>query len=454
VGRDADCDLERRGAEQWAAHAQDGTAALLTSIGAAARGANAAGHTNLMLAAKRGDGEAVAALLRAGAAPRAADASQRTALHYALEYGTRKRLNTCRKGWVGGHVRCVAALVAALQQGGAGAPAADGDGGGGGGGGGGEGEGEGEPHTLAEVLQLRSVKGGEGWTPVQLAALHNNHLELGELLRLLRAGGTASGGAGSAAGGGTAAAAAAVNGAVRGGSGDTALTIAARNGYKEVTVQLLEAGAAVGARSSNGMTPLHWCARGHKAGDGGAAHTAAVAYLLSFGADVEATAGASGVTPLLVACQARNADAVRVLVHHGAGVNARTVPQGLSPLMLAVSQSDAGSVAALLAAGADAEARNPPEQGGFNALDIARDAAHKAAEGSAEVLRTLEQHVAAGGSRAAGVGVSVGGDGGAPSSLNAALPAVSASVCAVVLLLLAMRHCRHRRSGGGKARSQ
>ena len=451
MGRDADCDLERRGAEQWAAHAQDGTAALLASIGAAARGANDAGHTNLMLAAKRGDGEAVAALLRAGAAPRAADASRRTALHYALEYGTRKRLNTCRKGWVGGHVRCVAALVAALQQGDAGAaPAADGDGGGGAGGDGeGEGEGEGEPRTLAEVLQLRSVKGGEGWTPVQLAALHNNHLELGELLRLLRAaGGTASGSAGSA---GAAGAAAAVNGAVRGGSGDTALTIAARNGFKEVTVQLLEAGAAVGARSSNGMTALHWCARGHQAGDGGGAHTAAVAYLLSFSADVEATAGASGVTPLLAACQARNADAVRVLLHHGADVNARTLPQGLSPLMLAASESDAGSVAALLAAGADAEARNPPEQGGFNALDIARDAAHKAAEGSVEVLRALEQHVAAGGSRAE---AGVGGGGGAPSSLNAVLPAVSASVCAVVLLLLAMRHCRHRRSGGGKARSQ
>ena len=461
--RAADCAKESKGTEGWAAHAQDGTAALLAALQsgdggkgngegegggvdaalALATATNAAGHTNLMLSAKRGDGAAVEALLDAGANALAADGSRRTALHWALEYGTRKRINTCRKGWVGDHVRCVAALVRALAKAGVG-KTEEGEGVGGAAGvDGGDITADAAPATLVEVLRMRSLEdSGEGWTPVQLAARWNNHLELSELLKQLRALQQHSS-SGSRDEKTKDLLLAAVNGVVRGDSKNSALSIAASDGFKEVSVQLLEAGADVAAQSKNGMTPLHWCARGKRSR--GTEHTAIVAYLLSFGAALEARAGAAGMTPLLTACQERNSDTVRVLLHHGADVHARTKPEGLSPLMLAASQCNAASVKALLAAGADAGERVARAHGGFSTWDIVNDAVHNKKEGAAALSLVMKEHADTqrrGGRTAAGGG-----------SVLPSLDVVQLACLVVCAGLLAAALWHRKRGGANKARS-
>jgi len=93
-------------------------------------------------------------------------------------------------------------------------------------------------------------------------------------------------------------------------NGETALTIACRNGHKELVELLIKEGADINA---NGQ-PLHAAAwEGHKD---------IVELLLDSGADVDAIKGKNRWTPLHSACNRGNVEVAEVLIVNGADVNA------------------------------------------------------------------------------------------------------------------------------------
>lgn len=98
--------------------------------------------------------------------------------------------------------------------------------------------------------------------------------------------------------------------------GYTPLLVAARSGNEAVLLQFVEAGANVQARSSTGVTVLHFAA--------GAGLAAGVQALVDRGADVNAREFASGQTPLMFAAAGGRTDALRVLLGAGAEVDVAT----------------------------------------------------------------------------------------------------------------------------------
>lgn len=101
-----------------------------------------------------------------------------------------------------------------------------------------------------------------------------------------------------------------------GGDGWTPLHLAAFFGHKEVTEVLLENGADVHARSRNAMgnEPLHAAVAARK--------TEVVPVLLAHGADVNARQQ-GGFTPLHSAAQSGDVELARLLIANGAEVRAR-----------------------------------------------------------------------------------------------------------------------------------
>jgi ankyrin repeat protein len=89
-------------------------------------------------------------------------------------------------------------------------------------------------------------------------------------------------------------------------AGETALMMAALQGWLDWTRKMVERGASV---RRNGWTPLHYAATGPNA--------AVVAYLLDQGADVNARAP-NGNTPLMMAARFGTEDSVKLLVQRGA----------------------------------------------------------------------------------------------------------------------------------------
>jgi hypothetical protein len=125
-------------------------------------------------------------------------------------------------------------------------------------------------------------------------------------------------------------------------AGDTPLHVAAA-GYRVVLAQtLVSGGADFAARNRRGAQPLHYAADG---APGSArwdpeAQAATIAYLISAGADPDAT-DISGVAPIHRAVRTRCAAAVSALIEGGADVDRRN-RAGSTPIMLATLSTGKG----------------------------------------------------------------------------------------------------------------
>lgn len=126
---------------------------------------------------------------------------------------------------------------------------------------------------------------------------------------------------------------------------------------------LLNEGADVNARASNGTTALMGAAYGE--------YPRTAEYLLARGADVNAKS-ADGLTPLHYAAGAGNTVVVGILLKAGADPNGRSI-DGTTPLMRAAGAGREDTVKRLVAGGADI---NITANDGATALSLARDAGY------------------------------------------------------------------------------
>jgi ankyrin len=129
--------------------------------------------------------------------------------------------------------------------------------------------------------------------------------------------------------------------------GRTPLMLAVENARLEETERLLARGANVAVISRRGEGLLHIAARQRSK-----AAVAVLERLIAAGADVGQRSG-EGLTPLMAA---RTAEAALLLLDAGANVNAAT-STGLTALILAARQADVAVAKVLLAAKADPKAR-------------------------------------------------------------------------------------------------
>jgi ankyrin repeat protein len=130
-------------------------------------------------------------------------------------------------------------------------------------------------------------------------------------------------------------------------SGDTALMVAARNGYTGVVEVLLAAHASVNARNANDYTALIFAAQNGR--------RAVVAALLGAGAQPN-TASKNGATALISAAAFGYPDIVKTLIKAGADVNAKA-GNGYTALILSAQNGYTHTVEALIAAHADVNAK-------------------------------------------------------------------------------------------------
>ncbi|PRW56655.1 ankyrin repeat [Chlorella sorokiniana] len=286
------------------------------------------GLTALLHAAEAGAVTSVAALAAAGAELEAADSCGQRALHLAV---------------AGGHLACVHELL------------------------------------LAEA-EMEAASQEYGFTPLMLAAVRGQEA----CLRTLVAAGASV--------------------EARDSNGCAVLELAAHNGQLSCLLALVEEGASLDAAGQ----ALSWAAqRGHVACVQallcfGApspdelnlallhaihrGHTACVEELLEAGAPTGGQGDLEGYTPLGLAAAEGRPEAVRLLLVYGASPDARDPESGYTPLLLAVKNRRAECVAALLAGGCDASASVPAPGDGRTALHLA------AALGSESCLLLLLQH--------------------------------------------------------------
>jgi len=129
------------------------------------------------------------------------------------------------------------------------------------------------------------------------------------------------------------------------GDGMTGLHWAARGGQADVVTALLEGGANVKAVTRlGGYTPLHLAAQ--------EGHVAIVRALLAKGAEAGAVT-TTGVVPLHFAAAAGNADVISALLDRGADPNAKEPQWGQTPIMFAAAAGRTDAVKRLAAGGAD-----------------------------------------------------------------------------------------------------
>lgn len=127
-----------------------------------------------------------------------------------------------------------------------------------------------------------------------------------------------------------------------GGNWDTALHLAVGNGHRAVVEALLNAGAKINAKTSDGSAPLHLAAtKGFRE---------IAALLLEKGADVNAR-NRNGETPLH-RVSGENVDLAAMLLAKGADVNARD-RENETPLKVAIASGSAELVDLLLSKGAN-----------------------------------------------------------------------------------------------------
>jgi hypothetical protein len=132
-----------------------------------------------------------------------------------------------------------------------------------------------------------------------------------------------------------------------------ALHAAAQEGSASGVRELLDRGAAVDARASNGATALHYAA--------GLGHCDAADELLRGGAAIDARVSDKGGTPLHMAAGAGHERAVTLLVGRGAGLELLD-EHGLTPIQLAARLGRSGIVR-LLDQAQDAAARERMDGG-------------------------------------------------------------------------------------------
>ena len=133
------------------------------------------------------------------------------------------------------------------------------------------------------------------------------------------------------------------------GNDERRLVDAARGRDASEVRALLEAGADVNARQSDGATALHWAAHWDD--------RELASLLLHAGAKVD-SAAAYGVTPLSLAAANASASLVDLLLEAGANPNAAR-ESGETPLMRAAATGSVAAVRSLLAAGANVDAADP-----------------------------------------------------------------------------------------------
>lgn len=144
------------------------------------------------------------------------------------------------------------------------------------------------------------------------------------------------------------------------GGGWSALHAAATRGFPTVVSALLDAGASVDMRSTDGFTPL-------LNASGPCEVPAVISLLLEAGADPNATDDTFGWRPLSRAAEHCRSDTVQLLI--AAGADVRWVePAGFTPLMTAAEHGCLAVISVLLEAGVDRYATF----GGETAADIAR----------------------------------------------------------------------------------
>lgn len=131
--------------------------------------------------------------------------------------------------------------------------------------------------------------------------------------------------------------------------GETPLHLAARRGHEEVLVLLLEYGAEINAKATQGHTPL--LSAVHFEGN-----TSVVQTLLNHGADVN-TADNNGWTPLFSAVFDDHRDIARLLVESGARVESSTNEMNQTPLHRAAWNEDGPLLDFLLKHGANINAK-------------------------------------------------------------------------------------------------
>jgi ankyrin repeat protein len=129
---------------------------------------------------------------------------------------------------------------------------------------------------------------------------------------------------------------------------DSPVADATMRGDVTVVRTLLKQGADVNAAHGDGMTALHWAARG---GD-----SDLVRMLIYAGANVKATTRLGGYTPLLMASQLGHAGVIRALLAAGADPKSTTTT-GSTPLMFAAASGNVEAVKALLDTGVDVNAK-------------------------------------------------------------------------------------------------
>ena len=143
----------------------------------------------------------------------------------------------------------------------------------------------------------------------------------------------------------------------------TELMVASQNGDVEVVKMLLNKGADVNSKTSDGITALIWATLN--------GHIEVVKMLIDKGANVNANEG-NGMTALIYASDKGYLDVVQSLLYKGADVNAK-LSDGNTALIYAADKGYLDVVQALLNKGADVNAK---ASDGMTALDAAKEGGH------------------------------------------------------------------------------
>jgi len=132
----------------------------------------------------------------------------------------------------------------------------------------------------------------------------------------------------------------------------TAIYKACADGLLDIVTVLVNAGADLNLKSTEGFSPLFAAVQNK--------HKPVVEYLLSKGARVDEKNGPKGVSALYRACFDGSLDIAKVLVDAGADVNLKST-EGFTPLYIAVGNKRKPLVEYLLSKGAPVDEKNGPD---------------------------------------------------------------------------------------------
>lgn len=127
-------------------------------------------------------------------------------------------------------------------------------------------------------------------------------------------------------------------------SGMTPLHYAVQSDHIDIVRTLIDAGANVNAKATDGSSPMHYAARGGK--------VEILQLLLEAGADVDRAVNSSDNTPVFEAVKYDNVDAMKFLVKHGADTG-KFNRDGATPMHYAAENGKARCVEALFEMGVD-----------------------------------------------------------------------------------------------------